>query len=495
MSYGNHCGRDMHFWRLFIRQCSVKQLVRIHLRLLIITNGNYSVYGAILPTDKGQESVIKEVPVMLPRLIGPDEFIMKDKDISVMNGLSLNAESQPTKQNRNGKGCHILPIIRSLLTQEECKIIESKQDYKYLGVYDHPGHQTLYFIPNIQELEQTADNDHFLWDDIQFSKGSLNKDRMIQTVIKNQNETVFYRTAPCNGVKMCTISGCTYVAPIREKRPCPHHKISLVKTDSCPVEFVYVYPADRQDKRRWIGGIVRHQKDLSKNLHNHVPPSETKIAQCVEEKINIAIPSNPTLTASDISLGKGLGFVPCAVDVASSHLGRVSKVVAIAKQGNGFSCQEWFPSGFESTADELDKQDEKLRGDFRNNSNIYNRYGRPYLMAAGVEDGIKFIFTMSPLMSRVAAGTEFMQCDITYDEFREYSYILNAVVFNDVLMEWMVIGRVRLDKQDKNAYSLAFRKIFQKCQEINLKYLEFLLGLVVDWSDAQIKGLKRQRNY
>ena len=146
---------------------------------------------------------------MLPRLIGPDEFIMKDKDISVMNGLSLNAESQPTKQNRNGKGCHILPIIRSLLTQEEWKIIETKQDYQYLVVYDHPGQQTLYFIQNIQELEQTADNDHFLWDDIQFSKGSLNKDRMIQTVIKNQNETVLYRTAPCNGVKMCTISGCT----------------------------------------------------------------------------------------------------------------------------------------------------------------------------------------------------------------------------------------------------------------------------------------------
>ena len=85
--------------------------------------------------------------------------------------------------------------------------------------------------------------------------------------------------------------------------------------------------------------------------------------QCVKEKINKAIESNPTLTASDISLGKGLGFVPCAVDVASSHLGRVSKVVAIAKQGNGFSCQESSTSGFESTADELDKQDEKLRGD------------------------------------------------------------------------------------------------------------------------------------
>ena len=92
------------------------------------------------------------------------------------------------------------------------------------------------------------------------------------------------------------------------------------------------------------------KRPFQKNLHNHVPPSETKIAQCAKEKINKANASNPTLTASYIYLGKGLGFVPCAVDVASSHLGRVSNVVAIAKQGNGFSCQEWSPSGFESTA-------------------------------------------------------------------------------------------------------------------------------------------------
>ena len=45
-----------------------------------------------------------------------------------------------------------------------------------------------------------------------------------------------------------------------------------------------------------------------------------------------------------------------------------------------------------------------------------------------------------------------MQCDITYDETREYPCLFNAVVFNDTLMEWMIIARVRLDKQNSNAY-------------------------------------------
>ncbi len=121
-------------------------------------------------------------------------------------------------------------------------------------------------------------------------------------------------------VLYCTVSGCTYVAPVCEKRPCSHHKNKLAKTEGCPVEFVYIYPENGQDKRRWIGGVVRCQKEFSKNLHNHLPHAAIKIAQCVKEKIQTAVVSNPALTPSDIASGKGLGFVPSAVDVASSHL-------------------------------------------------------------------------------------------------------------------------------------------------------------------------------
>ena len=60
----------------------------------------------------------------------------------------------------------------------------------------------------------------------------------------------------------------------------------------------------------------------------------------------------------------------------------------------------------------------------------------------------------------------------------------NAVVFKDTLMEWMIIARIRLDKQCSTAYFLTFKKLLEKVSSNNLH------GLIVDWSDAQIKGLK-----
>ena len=144
----------------------------------------------------------------------------------------------------------------------------------------------------------------------------------------------------------------------------------------------------------------------------------------------------------------------------------------------------WSPSEFESIADKIDKDDEILSGACEEDKKVYKMYGQPYLVSAGFEDGINYIFTMSPLMIQIASGADFMQCDITYDETRDYPYLFNAVVFNHTLMEWMIIGRIRLDKQNANAYCLIFKKLFAKCSKNSL------LGLVVDWSDAQIKGLE-----
>ena len=68
--------------------------------------------------------------------------------------------------------------------------------------------------------------------------------------------------------------------------------------------------------------------------------------------------------------------------------------------------------------------------------------------------GKLFVFIMSPLMTKVATKSDLIQCDITYDECKEYPYIFNAVVFNSTVMEWMVVVRVRLDKQTAEAYML-----------------------------------------
>ena len=94
-------------------------------------------------------------------------------------------------------------------------------------------------------------------------------------------------------------------------------------------------------------------------------------------------------------------------------------------------------------------------------------------------------------MSSILAESEFIEADITYNETKEYPYLFNVVAFNDVTLDWVIVSRVRIDKQDGNAYALAFSKTFQKCKSDHPSFEpgKTLKGVVVDWSDAEIKGL------
>ena len=265
-------------------------------------------------------------------------------------------------------------------------------------------------------------------------------------------------------MKYCPQDGCNHIVPIRDKRSCPVHNIPLQKTFDCPVEFVYVRPKNCIDGRRWFGGIVRCQKAPSKNLHNHEIHTSSKIAMCVKEKIRAAISANSALTPSEIACGKGLGFIPSAVDGASSHTGKVSQEIRKTKQRNGLMDKGWSPINFEEVADVIDEADNRISGDEQDKLKRYKHHGRPYLVASGFEDGIKYIFTMSPVMAKVASEADFIQCDITYDDCKDYPYIFNAVAFNKVTMEWMVVARIRLNKQDTFGYGIAFKKLFDKCK-------------------------------
>lgn len=94
-------------------------------------------------------------------------------------------------------------------------------------------------------------------------------------------------------------------------------------------------------------------------------------------------------------------------------------------------------------------------------------------------------------MCSLLAESEFIEADITYNETREYRYLFNMVAFNYTTMDWMVVSRIRMDKQDANAYALAYSKTFLKCKSVldDFEIGKTLLGIVVDWSDAEIKGL------
>ena len=89
---------------------------------------------------------------------------------------------------------------------------------------------------------------------------------------------------------------------------------------------------------------------------------------------------------------------------------------------------------------------------------------RPYLISAGIENGIRYTFNMNPLTCKVLAQSAFVEGDITYNETQEHPYLFNMVSFNYITMEWMVVS---LDKQIANTYGLVFSKSFGNCKCMN----------------------------
>ena len=276
------------------------------------------------------------------------------------------------------------------------------------------------------------------------------------------------------------------------QRPCSAHAQKLMKSSSiagpCPVEFGYLYPKNYQeDHRRWILGFVRHQKGQASNIHNHKIHAAAKICSKVKESIAQATLSNPTIKPSDIAKRKGIPFVPSAVDQASAHIGRIRCEVNKAKKLT-YSGTTWSITDFETVANEIDKRDDDHSGNSSTQQSKLKKLSRPY---PGYEQGINYIFTMNPMMSEILAKSEFIEADITYNETKEYPYLFNIAAFDDVTMQWTVVSRVRMDRQGKSAYQLAFKKTFQKCKT---DYPSFepgtsLLGVIVDWSDTEIQGL------
>ena len=95
--------------------------------------------------------------------------------------------------------------------------------------------------------------------------------------------------------------------------------------------------------------------------------------------------TNLSLTPTEISQGSGIGFIPSAVDTASSHLGRVAREVAKTKRALGTNAKDWSPCSLEAAVDDIDKDDLQKSDDSQLEAQ-YKEYGQPYLVSAGVEN-------------------------------------------------------------------------------------------------------------
>ena len=61
--------------------------------------------------------------------------------------------------------------------------------------------------------------------------------------INGIDEEVFYRMAPCNGVKVCSAPDCSHAQPLNSKKNlCSTHPSSSTdKISGCPVVFMYLF--------------------------------------------------------------------------------------------------------------------------------------------------------------------------------------------------------------------------------------------------------------
>ena len=105
------------------------------------------------------------------------------------------------------------------------------------------------------------------------------------------------------------------------------------------------------------------------------------------------------LTPIDISQGKRLEFVPGVVDKASTLLGHIRTEVKKAKLTS--SAEKTFDFlQLEQNLDKIDAEEIKQLGD-TTQGYVVKKLSRPYLVFAGMEDGIKYIFTMNPYMNEL----------------------------------------------------------------------------------------------
>jgi len=148
---------------------------------------------------------------------------------------------------------------------------------------------------------------------------------------------------------------------------------------------------------------------------------------------------------------------------------------------------------FNEILKKLDSKDMETEGLDEHNSKLknYATIGHPYMRNYSICPDMSYQFIMSPFMSKVMAGADFMQVDVTYGENSVLPYLFNATAFNETTMKWVIIARMRCNKENATMYEIAFKQMFTTCTEDVPTYNvnKQLQGIVVDWSDTERAGL------
>ena len=157
-----------------MRQCHVSGLIKLELHSLIKSNKHYSVHGVYIPLEKGRNSVSNNEKVLFPRISSTVPLPSHATNCTAHH----QQKEQPTRKLKLGKGSNTLYEVRKpLQSQENWKCIDSKHQYQFLVSFNVLALQQLYYTEDVAKLPQYYRDNHFLWNDIQLSKGKVKEDR------------------------------------------------------------------------------------------------------------------------------------------------------------------------------------------------------------------------------------------------------------------------------------------------------------------------------
>ena len=165
--------------------------------------------------------------------------------------------------------------------------------------------------------------------------------------------------------------------------------------------------------------MVINPKEPCTNFHTHAIPPPSSLQSSTIAALKDAALRCATLTLQGVSDGVGIGYMIALEDKAACNMDRVRYQLKTA-QGPKFDSKTVIKQQFEAICTEIDESNEKgscpLPGvaSIVETTQAKNRcLGRSYIRSAGMEEGMKYVLVMSPLMSTTLASSQFIETDIT----------------------------------------------------------------------------------
>ena len=152
-------------------------------------------------TDFGKETISKVDIVMLPKTSEqPTEATIGASETSNSSlNVSLSCSQGTKTKKREGKGCHLLPLVKHLMqNKENWKAVTTKENYHFLVTFTTPCQNFLWYTEDVTQLPHfTPDDPEILRNDVQFSKGSCIKQLVLIDIDGKSDEMFQFRKSQC----------------------------------------------------------------------------------------------------------------------------------------------------------------------------------------------------------------------------------------------------------------------------------------------------------